>query len=116
MNNTKERGLHKRGKIWYIHYHADGVGKREAAGTSRQLAREILAKRRVENKEGVYFDVGKDKVTMLKEIVNNFLEYSGNNKKSYVRDRQLAGHLLSFFGKDKCLNEITPHTIELYKN
>jgi|GEM_PF-6949261 hypothetical protein len=46
MNNTKERGLYKRGKIWYIHYHADGVRKREAAGTSRQLAREILAKRR----------------------------------------------------------------------
>jgi len=114
MNNVKERGLYKRGNIWYINYYANYARKREAVGTNKQLAREILAKRRVEVKEDINFNIKKDKVTVFDEIVKDFLEYSKNNKKSYSRDLQITNHLLDFFA-GKMLNEFTPYSIEQYK-
>lgn len=113
--NTEERGLYRRGRIWYIHYYVNGVRKREAIGTNKQLAREILAKRRVEVKEGTNFDIKKDKITIFDEILKDFMEYSKNNKRSYSRDELIAKHLLPLFG-GKRLCEITPHLIEQYKN
>ena len=114
MEKVKERGLYRRGRIWYINYFVNGVRKREAIGPSKQLAREVLAKRRVEVKEGLYFNIKRDKITRLSEIVNDFLEYSRNNKRSYIRDKEMAGHLQSFLGNCR-LSEITPHLIERYK-
>lgn len=115
MNSTSERGLYKRGNVWYIHYHINGIRKREAIGQNKQLAREILAKRRVTVKEETNFDIKRDKITIFDEIVKDFLEYSKNNKESYSRDLQITAHLLGFFG-GKRLNEITPHLIEQYKD
>lgn len=114
MSKT-ERGLYKRGNSWYINFFVNGRRHRESVGPNKQLAREILAKRRVQAKEGLVFDIKKDKVTTFEEMASDFLVYSKNNKRSYLRDTQLIANLKRFFNS-KRLNDISISQIEAYKS
>ena len=101
-------------QVWRIDYYVEGIRKCEVVGTNKRFAEEVMAKRKVQLKEGRFFDIKKEKCHSLKEVASDFLDYSKNNKKSYWRDVIIVNHLLNFF-KDKRLEHITPVFIERYK-
>ena len=49
------KGVMKRGTTWYIRYQFEGKDKWEAIGPSKRQAELVLAKRKVEIREGRYF-------------------------------------------------------------
>lgn len=108
-------GSSMKGETWYIDYFINGVRKREAVGTNKKLAEEVLAKRRIQIKEHQFLDIKKDYKTRIDEIADDFLKYSKNNKKSYERDQISVNHLLKYLGT-KRLSEITPNLIEQYRD
>jgi len=103
-----------KGRFWYIDYRVNGVRKREAVSADRRFAEMVLAKRKTQIQEGKFFETKNKNNCTLREIVDDFLEYSRNNKRSYGRDEILARNFMSFFGERKCA-EITPNLIEQYK-
>jgi len=108
-------GASLRGAQWYIDYYVGYERKREAVGTQKRFAEEVIAKRRIEIKEGKFFDRKKESVHRLKEILDDFLAYSKTNKKSYERDIGLVKQLLTYFDGSKRLEAVTPILIEQYK-
>jgi integrase len=79
------------------------------------MAEDAMAKRRVEIREGKYFDRKIEQQHTLKEILDDFISYALINKhRSVERKRIIARHLLEFFGNKK-LNHVTPALIERYK-
>lgn len=100
---------------WYIDYYSNGERKREAVGTNKRFVEEVMAKRRVQNKENQFFDVKRDAQVTLDEIAADFLNYSRINKHRSVSRKDICiQHLLSFFPNKK-LHQITPYAIEKYK-
>ena len=57
---SKDKGLFKRGKIWYIRYKHQGKLYREAVSESKTEAKEALAARKTQIKEGKFFDMKQD--------------------------------------------------------
>ena len=110
-------GEYKRGNIWYIDFYLqNGERKRERIGTSKKKAVSVLHKRRTEVIEGRYFDIKeKEKVYNFKEITEDFLKYSKNNKRSFDKDEYIVRHLTEFFGNSQ-IEKITPSLIEEYKS
>ena len=108
-------GIFNKGNNWFIDYRVNGIRKREKIGPSKELANSVLQKRLVEIAEGKFLDIEKRKNVIFNEIVEDFMNYSQNNKRSAERDKYLVRHLLGFFGK-KLLENITPALIEKYKN
>jgi len=102
------------GKNWYIDYRVNGHRKREVVGPEKRFAELVLAKRKIQIKEGQFFETKKEEVHTLSEIAEDFLRYSKNNKRSYTRDLTLVKNLRSFFS-NRNIEEITPNLIERYK-
>jgi integrase len=116
LENCPSCGSSLRNQPWFIDYYAEGTRKREVVGTNKRLVDEVIAKRRIQLKENRFFDVKKDTQSTLREIADDFLNYSRINKhKSVGRKEICIQHLLSFFG-DIRLNQITPYKIEKYKD
>jgi integrase len=91
---------------------------RKSTGTSnKKLAEKIYHKVLGEIAERRWFErlPGEEK-TFTEMIAKYLKEHSARNKtpKSHDRDRQLANHLIRFFG-DSILTEITPRSISEYK-
>ena len=104
-------------KIWHIDYY-DNRGKRirETIGTSKKLAETVLQKRKVQIAENRFLDIKKKPKITLKELINLYLkEFSKPNKRSYIGDVSRANNLLSYFGENKLVAEITPLDIEKFK-
>ena len=104
-----------KGQIWFLDFLVNGVRKREAVHENRRLAEQVMAKRKVEIVEGKYFERQKKRDYTLREILNDFLDYSKNNKRSYVRDVGLVANLLSFFKGSDPAKDIIPNDIEKFK-
>ncbi len=95
--------------------YADGRRKRESIGPSKELAKKVLQKRKVQIAENKYLDVKKNERIPFSEMARLYLEaYSKPNKRSWSRDELSIKHLNSFFS-NKYLHEIGPLTIEKYK-
>lgn len=109
-------GIYKREKIWYIDYYLPG-GKRtrEAAGTSKKLAEQLLAKRKAEILDGK-FDVNRPDAILFTEFAEEFLEYAQTTKKekTYLFHKNSLIALNSYF-KESCIGKITPYDIEQFK-
>jgi integrase len=66
-----DRGLLKRGKIWYIRYRANGKTRSEAVGPSKAYALKALEKRRTQARDGKFFpDLVKKNVSFT-EIIDD---------------------------------------------
>jgi len=108
-------GLFRKNENWYIDYYVNGYRKREKVGSNKRFAEMVLQKRIVQIAESRFLNIKTDGRIQLKDILQDFLAYSKNNKKSYTRDVGLVHNLLSFF-ENKKLNEITLSLIEQYKD
>jgi integrase len=111
-------GLFKRGQTWWMSFTYRGRQVRKSTETSnKKLAEKIYHKVLGEIAERRWFEKLPGEEKPFTEMIAKYLkEHSARNKtpKSHDRDRQLANHLIRFFG-DSMLTEITPRSISEYK-
>jgi len=115
---SKDRGLFKRGKTWYIRYRHQGVLYREAVGESKTEAREALAARQTQLKEGKFFDMkSKSRYVTWEKLVERFKEFAKNNVKAKTF-KGYSDNIKNFtpYAKGKTINNITPWLVEKFKN
>jgi len=103
-------------KDWWIDYYIHGRKKREKIGTSRTLAEQVYAKRRVEIAENKYLDVKKEARVKFADFADEYLEghCKPNNKGWQRADAPNLASLKKYFG-GRYLHEITPQDIEHFR-
>lgn len=108
-------GLLKRGKIWYIRYWFRGKEKWESAGPSKRQAELALAKRRIQIREGKFFETPEGWKLPYGELLNRYLNYSKIAKKptTYETDFHIAKPIRASFG-GLLLRDITPQRVQGY--
>jgi integrase len=109
------KGLLKRGNVWYIRYTADGKRKWEAVASSKRQAELVLAKRKLEIKEGQYFSTPKGLKWTYGQLLDRYLEYAKVTKKpsTYETDTYWAKHLRAAFGSMR-LKEVSAEKVTTY--
>ncbi len=110
--------VYRRGNQFWIDFTYNGKRYREAVGPDEDLAMDVLAKRKVEIREGKFFPE-KEKVpdpVRFHEFAKEYLKWSIANKKpsAKTRERSQMRTLERDFG-EKCLHEITRLDIERWK-
>lgn len=112
---VKDRGIYKRGDIWWVSFTADGRQIRESSkSTSKKVAEKLLAKRRVNVAENRFLDFRKSEKIKFEDFANEYLEVHAKNKRSYHSDLDTVKVLNRFFA-GKFLHEITPFLVEKFK-
>jgi integrase len=76
-----------RGRVWYVRYQVGGVRHVEAAGPSRKLALDLLAKRRIEAAEGKILPRGRSKIVRWDSLASEWMTSAKARKRSWKRDR-----------------------------
>lgn len=117
--NGSCRGIYERAKssgIWWIRY-ADQNGRlhREKVGP-KALAIEVYRKRKTEIREGKFFPdrIGRQRVVIFNELVDDYLAHSKTNKRSHEDDKGRVRPLRKVFG-NRPARAITPLEIEQFK-
>ena len=109
-------GVYKRGKSWQIDFYVPEIGERKRTSIRTGKSTEkILTKIKADIVENRYLDIRKKKKDKFKKLADLYLEYAKTNKRSWTRDKTSLRSLWSHFG-DKYLCEISPLSIEEYKN
>jgi integrase len=101
-------------KVWYIDYYFEGRRIREAIGSNKKVAQQVLAIRKAEIAQGKHNIRPKVTYVTFCELANLYIVYAKANKKSWKRDVVSLNSLLPFFEKMR-LEQITPLHIEKYK-
>lgn len=108
-------GVFKKGNCWYIDYRLNYRRHRECVGpTTKREAEKALAKRKVQIKEGRFFDKKVRCDLTVEEMVQDYLKYSKDHKQSYKSDVKIGHRLCGHFGRRKA-RDIVPSDIETYK-
>lgn len=103
------------GRVWWVEWYQDGQRKRERIGPNKSAAEQRLREVLSARTEGRYIKKNPDTRTLFKDLATWYLNLPEvQAKRSYVRDKQLIARLLPHFG-DKLLKDITPATVEAYK-
>jgi len=103
------------GRVWWVEWYQDGQRKRERIGPNKSAAEQRLREVLTARTEGRYIKKNPDNRTLFKDLTAWYLNLPEvQAKRSYDRDKQLIAHLLPHFG-DKLLKDITPATVESYK-
>src|ERR1039458_9970520 len=108
--------IFRRGKYWSYNFWFEGQHiQRATKVTSRTQALKMQSIHRAELALGKFGLGAKKVIPKFAELGQRYLEYSKNNKPAYAVDQYYIPKALSpFFGKF-LLNEITPLTVEKYK-
>jgi len=64
----------KEANNWFIDYYVNGRRKRESIGPSKELARKVLQKRKVQIAENKYLDVKKNDRIRFSEMAKLYFE------------------------------------------
>jgi integrase len=115
---SKDRGLFRRKKIWYIQYFHEGRRYREAIGESKTEAKNALAARKTQIKEGRFYPGKKREFnTSWDEFLPVFKKWAEKNLKPKSFKRYLTNivNLAPYFS-GKRLSHISPRMIEYFKN
>lgn len=113
----KDRGLYKRGKTWCIQYCHNGRRFREAVGESKTEAKNALAARKTQIREGKFFEMRlKGAAFTWEEMIIRFKEFAKNN----VKQKTFKGYSDSIenfnpYAKGKSLDQITAWLVEKFK-
>lgn len=112
----KEPGLFFINGNWHIDFRTPhGRRRRKKIGTSKELAKNVLRKIKVEMAEGKFLDVEKQERIKFKDFAQEYLDvHSKQHKKSWVTDTFRIKYLSEFF-KEKFLYEINAKDIERFK-
>jgi integrase len=104
--------LYRRGQMYYADYYANGERVQESTRTAnRREAEKYLALRISEVQRGVF--VRPSKIS-LNDFGERYMQYAQTHKRSWVRDRQMLGHLQGFFGNGT-FADITTLRVEEYQ-
>lgn len=103
----------KLGKDFYIQYSIDGRRKTEKIGDSLGFAKEVLAKRQTDVREGKFFGDSKS-IHWLEFFDNQYLNYCLNNLSGFTRSRFDSARNFKTFHKS--MNKITRSDIEAYRD
>jgi hypothetical protein len=114
FQSEPQMGIYKRGKVYWIDFYGqDRQRVQESShGSSRRDAKKLYALRKSEILRGIY--KRPVKVT-LGEFGERYMEHAKTNKRSWLRDEQMLGHLTDHFGTERQLTDVTPVEIEGYK-
>ncbi len=110
--------LFYRDGAWWIDYRPfgrRGPRKREKIGTSKQLAKTVLRKRKVEVAEGKFLDRRNIDKTPFKDFADQFLAVHSSTKKSEARDTYILGLFKARWGST-LLRDITPKMIQEWQS
>lgn len=107
-------GIYRRGSVWWIDYYSQSRERAQESSHSsnRRDAEALLALRKSEVLRGVYRRPVK---ITLDEFGKRYMEHAKVNKRSWLRDEQMLGHLKKFLGSERQLADIAPADIEGYK-
>jgi len=103
---------------WWIDYRINGrrgPRKREKIGQSKQLAKTVFKKRKVEIAEGKFLDRRLQDKTLFKDFGTHFLTVHSSTKRSEDRDTYMVSRFSEHWGT-KLLSEITAHMIEEWRS
>lgn len=116
MARTKDPGIMKRGRTWYVRLQREGRDLWRAAGPTRQEALELRARLLQEiARERVGLPLPpKGSRVLFRDVVPDYLSWAKRAKRSADRDERSLKHLLGFFG-NRPLTEITPRLVEDYR-
>ena len=108
-----------KGSTWYIQYYFNGEQVKEKVGSSwkgitRKQAVEALKSREGDIVQGRFNLAQAKQYQRISVVMERYLEWSANHKKSYKKEIYFARLLVRFFGK-KRLDEIDPLMVERYK-
>src|SRR5215469_5165459 len=107
-------GIYKRSRVWWVDYFDQSRERIQESShsTNRRDAESLLNIRKSEILRGVFRRPVK---ISFGEFGERYMEHAKVNKRSWLRDEQMLGHLKGFFGKERQLSEITSADIEGYK-
>jgi hypothetical protein len=107
-------GIYKRGRVWWIDYFDQNRERiqESSRSTNRRDAESLLNIRKSEILRGVF---RRPVRITFDEFGKRYMEHAKVNKRSWLRDEQMLGHLNKFFGSERQLSEITSADIEGYK-
>lgn len=107
-------GIYKRGRVWWVDYFDQNRERiqESSRSTNRRDAESLLNIRKSEILRGVFRRPVK---IAFGEFGKRYMEHAKINKRSWLRDEQMLGHLERFFGSERQLTEITSADIEGYK-
>jgi integrase len=107
-------GIYKRGRVWWVDYFDQNRERMQESSrsTNRRDAESLLNIRKSEILRGVFRRPVK---ITFGEFGKRYMEHAKVNKRSWLRDEQMLGHLNKFFGSERQLSEITSADIEGYK-
>lgn len=99
MVATRERGIYKRGDIWWIRYApAPGQMRYESTGsTDRRDAEALLAKRRTDKFKGNHFPEALD--TTVGDLVKAYADFMQDTAEG-ARIKKVIAHAEAFFGPE----------------
>ena len=109
----------KKGSTWYIQYYFNGEQIKEKVGSSwkgvtRKQAVEALKSREGDIVRGRFNIAQTRQYQRISVVMERYLEWSANHKKSYQKEIYFARLLVRYFGKRR-LDEINPLIVERYK-
>lgn len=105
----------KGGFNYYVQYYdQNGRRHKETIGKDYRLAKRVLEQRKGEIVQGKFSAVYREDRILFEDFVQDYLNWSRANKKSWLRDEGLVENLMTHF-KGKYLDQITPYLIEKYK-
>ena len=103
------------GRVWWIEWYQDGQRKRERIGPNKSAAEQRLREVLTARTDGRYIKKSPDVRTFFKDLATWYLELPEvKAKRSYSRDQRSVRLLSPHFG-DRLLKDITPATVEGYK-
>jgi hypothetical protein len=110
--------VYKRGGQWWIDFTYKKKRYREGAGPDEDLARDLLAKRKVEIREKQFFPEKRKDLDPIRfhDFAREYLKWSIPNKKPSAKTRELSQiRILDREFGERYLHEITPFDIEIWK-
>lgn len=112
----KEVPIKANERNYFIEIYIGGIRKRKKIGPSKALAETVEKKWMVEQAEGKFLDKKKQLNIKFEDFADEYLQlHSKVNNKSWVKSDEVGIKTLKAFFAGKCLHEITPHMIDLFK-
>ncbi|MBI4816661.1 MAG: tyrosine-type recombinase/integrase [Deltaproteobacteria bacterium] len=116
MASTSEGRVYKRGSAWWIDFSINGRRIRERAGPTKETAKALLAKRKVETFEGKNFPEKLKRDLTVGQLRDLWLAHATEKGKATVsNDRQRLGTIVEILGTNRRVSDLTSEDIEALK-
>ncbi len=114
---TRLMSVYKRGKSWYYDFQFRGERYTGCIGAvSKTLAKEVLAKKKTEVKEGRYESTAQKPSPLLEDFAEEYFDYYQANRRPHsVRRHEISWRAIQPVFGSKRLDEISPLALERYR-